>query len=131
MVEQQPSKLATAASPPCHVFATVVCPTSMPSLRRPRPSPAFSDRHAADADSSKSFPPGCGAHVRLGPSLLARIVQPLPQQKRRHLLALAAQVSPVRALLARIPLGPRPWLNQLRRGSLRIVRRLPSYYGEV
>src|ERR1700680_4291491 len=31
----------------------------------------------------------------------------------------------------RIPLGPRPSLHQLRGGSLRFVRRLPSYYGRV
>ena len=36
---------------------------------------------------------------------------------------------PARALLARIPFGPRPWLHRLRPGSLRFVRRLPSYYG--
>jgi hypothetical protein len=38
---------------------------------------------------------------------------------------------PARALLARIPLGPHPWLHQLRSGSLRFVRRLHSYYGRV
>ena len=38
---------------------------------------------------------------------------------------------PARALLARIPLGPRPWLHRLRSGSLRLVRRLHGYYGGV
>src|SRR5689334_14854108 len=38
---------------------------------------------------------------------------------------------PARALLARIPLGPRPWLDRLRSGRLRLVHRLPSYYGRV
>src|SRR5229473_5653942 len=38
---------------------------------------------------------------------------------------------PARALLARIPLGLGPWLHRLRRGCLRFVRRLPSYYGLV
>src|SRR5712691_1566511 len=38
---------------------------------------------------------------------------------------------PARALLARIPLGRRPWLHRLRRGSLHVVRRLLSYYGGV
>src|SRR6202011_1275002 len=38
---------------------------------------------------------------------------------------------PARALLARISLGLRPWLRRLRSGSLRLVRRLPSYYGGV
>src|SRR5258705_13045102 len=33
---------------------------------------------------------------------------------------------PAHALLARIPLGLRPWLHRLRSGSLRLVRRLPS-----
>ncbi len=36
---------------------------------------------------------------------------------------------PARAWLARVSLGPRPWLHRLRPGSLRFVRRLPSYYG--
>src|SRR5258705_12835217 len=35
----------------------------------------------------------------------------------------------VRAVLARIPLGPCPWLHRLRGGSLRGVHRLHSYYG--
>ena len=38
---------------------------------------------------------------------------------------------PARALLARIPLGLRPWLNRFRNGSLRIVHRLHGYYGGV
>src|SRR6476660_9318255 len=38
---------------------------------------------------------------------------------------------PVRALLFRIPLGPRPWLHQLRCGLHRFVRRLHSYSGGV
>src|SRR6266508_4203840 len=38
---------------------------------------------------------------------------------------------PVRALLARIALGLHPSLHRLRSGSLRLVRRLHSYYGGV
>src|SRR6266403_167138 len=38
---------------------------------------------------------------------------------------------PVCALLACVPLGPRPWLHRLRSGSLRLVRRLRGYYGGV
>ena len=34
---------------------------------------------------------------------------------------------PVRALLAHVPLGPRPWLHRLRRRSPGLVRRLRSY----
>ena len=38
---------------------------------------------------------------------------------------------PVCALLACIPLGPRPWLHRLRRRLPGIVRRLRGYYGGV
>jgi hypothetical protein len=38
---------------------------------------------------------------------------------------------PARALLARVPLGPRPWLHRLRSRSPGLVRRLHSYYGGV
>src|SRR5258707_14463279 len=36
---------------------------------------------------------------------------------------------PVRALLARVTLGPHPWLRRLRCRLPGFVRRLPSYYG--
>src|SRR5215813_12217635 len=38
---------------------------------------------------------------------------------------------PARALLARVPLGPSPWLHQLRRQLSVVVRRLHCYYGAV
>src|SRR5712692_2346222 len=38
---------------------------------------------------------------------------------------------PVCALLARVPLGPRPWLHRLRCQLPGFVRRLRCYYGEV
>ena len=38
---------------------------------------------------------------------------------------------PVRALLVRVSLGPRPWLHQLRRRSPGFVRRLRRYYAGV
>src|SRR4051812_22259069 len=38
---------------------------------------------------------------------------------------------PARALLSRLPLGPRPWLHQLRARLPGFVRRLHSYYGGV
>src|SRR6202051_4791920 len=38
---------------------------------------------------------------------------------------------PARALLTHIPLGPRPWLHQLRSRLPGLVRRLHSYYGGV
>jgi len=40
-------------------------------------------------------------------------------------------LSPARALLIRISLGPRPWLHWLRGGLLRVVRQLHSYYSGV
>ena len=40
-------------------------------------------------------------------------------------------LGPERALLASIPLGLGPSLHRLRGGSLRLVRRFPSYYGLV
>src|SRR6516165_11116638 len=40
-------------------------------------------------------------------------------------------LGPVRALLVRVPLGPRPWLHRLRRRGPGFVRRLHSYYGGV
>jgi len=38
---------------------------------------------------------------------------------------------PVRALLIRVPLGPRPWLHRLRNRSPSFVRRLRGYYAGV
>ncbi len=38
---------------------------------------------------------------------------------------------PARALLARVPLGPRPWLDHLRRRFPGFVRRLLRYYDGV
>ncbi len=40
-------------------------------------------------------------------------------------------LSPARALLARVPLGPRPSLHRLRSRLPGVVRRLRRYYGEV
>src|SRR5713101_6237851 len=40
-------------------------------------------------------------------------------------------LSPVRALLIRVPLGPRPWLHRLRSRSPGFVRRLRRYYAGV
>ena len=40
-------------------------------------------------------------------------------------------LSAVRALLVRVPLGPRPWLHPLRSRSPGLVRRLHRYYGGV
>ena len=40
-------------------------------------------------------------------------------------------LSPERALLVRVPLGPRPWLHRLRRRDPGFVRRVHRYYGGV
>jgi hypothetical protein len=40
-------------------------------------------------------------------------------------------LSPARAPLVRVPLGPRPSLHRLRRRSPGHVRRLPRYYGGI
>jgi len=52
----------------------------------------------------------------------------LPYALQRLCHALPS-LCPVRALPARVPLGPRPWLHRLRCGRDRFVRRLHSYYG--
>src|SRR6202795_4620595 len=54
----------------------------------------------------------------------------LPYALQRLCHALPS-LCPVRALLARAPLGPRPWLHRLRCGRDRFVRRLHCYYGRV
>src|SRR5437763_1302535 len=64
----------------------------------------------------------------------------LRASKSPILIVLDPVLRPARALLARIPLGPRPSLHRLRcarpcrrlrSGLFRFVRRLLSYYGEV
>src|SRR6476619_938260 len=54
----------------------------------------------------------------------------LPYANQRPVPRLSGSESGT-CLVGRIPLGPRPWLHQLRSGSLRFVRRLHSYYGRV
>jgi hypothetical protein len=49
-------------------------------------------------------------------------------KSRKH--ALPARC-PARASLARVPLGPLPWLHRLRLRSSGVVRRLPRYFGGV
>src|SRR5260370_28251624 len=62
------------------------------------------------------------------------LLLPLPRglpYARQRLCHAFPSLCPVRALLACVPLGPRPWLRRLRCGQDRFVRRLPSYYGGV
>ena len=71
------------------------------------------------------------AQLRHTVPTLSRRQLGLPYAVERLCHAKPAQC-PVRALLARVPLGPRPWLHRLRSGhAARFVRRLRSYYGGV
>src|SRR5262249_24544557 len=74
-----------------------------------------------------------------GEPLLLHFLRHFPYALQR-LCHVFPVLRPARALLARIPLGPRPWLRRLRcgwhlhgllRGLLRFVRRLHSYYDGV
>ena len=65
-----------------------------------------------------------------GEPLLLPLPCGLPYAVQRLGHALPA-LGPVRALLIRVSLGPRPWLHRLRRRSPGFVRRLHSYYGGV
>ena len=59
---------------------------------------------------------------------------PLPRglpYAAQHLGHACPVLRPARALLDRVPLGPRPSLHRLRRRSPSLVRRLPRYYGGV
>src|SRR6266702_3629728 len=65
-----------------------------------------------------------------GEPLLLPFLRSLPYAFQRMGHAGPAR-RPGRAMLVRIPFGPRPWLPRFRSGSLRFVRRLHSYYGRV
>jgi hypothetical protein len=68
------------------------------------------------------------SRIRLPPWVTAAVSR---RMRANALCHACPALSPARAELARIPLGPRPSLDRLRRGSLRFVRRLLSYYGKV
>ena len=75
-----------------------------------------------EPDSSiRLLPRGCDGEAPLG--RLPHAVQRLGHAR--------PALGPVRALLVRVPLGPRPWLHRLRRRGPGFVRRLHSYYGGV
>ena len=83
-------------------------------------------------ECEKRFPEQVDAEVveECGELLLFPLPCGLPYAVERLGHTHPAQ-SPVCALLARVPLGPRPWLHRLRSGRTRLVRRLHSYYGGV
>src|SRR5262249_25248798 len=77
------------------------------------------------------------SRIRLPPRVCDGKDMPYNLPRPRHA---SLALSPLRALLVRIPLGPRPSLHRLRcvcpcrclrSGLVRFVRRLHSYYGEV
>src|SRR6516165_3525211 len=85
----------------------------------------------------RTEPYGRLSRIRLPPRVYDGNCLPYTLQRLRHA---SLALSPVRALLVRIPLGPRPSLHRLRcacpcrclrSGLVRFVRRLHSYYGEV
>ena len=63
------------------------------------------------------FPPPRDGFMATANSFLFTITEPI--------------LRPVRALLIRVPLGPRPWLHRLRHRSPGFVRRLRHYYAGV
>src|SRR3981189_690410 len=65
-----------------------------------------------------------------GELLLPPLLSCLPSRGER-LGHTSPTLCPVCALLACVPLGPRPWLHRLRRRLPGIVRRLHGYYGGV
>src|SRR5947207_8669731 len=65
-----------------------------------------------------------------GELLLLSVPCSLPNARQR-LSHGSPVLCPARALLTHIPLGPRPWLRQLRSRLPGFVRRLHSYYGGV
>src|SRR5580704_8865421 len=101
---------------------------------------------AARSPDMSAHPPACSILLEFKECLL-EVIDTDVVEERGELLLLPLPCSlpyafqrlghahpvlrPARALLARISLGLRPWLRRLRSGSLRLVRRLPSYYGGV
>ena len=96
----------------CRTLATY---KGRPFLDAPRTDPDEPD------SSIRLLPRGCDGEAPLG--RLPHAVQRLGHAR--------PALGPVRALLVRIPLGPRPWLHRLRRRCPGFVRRLHSYYGGV
>ena len=87
---------------------------------------AASRLSAKNAIPSKSTPTWWRSAGTSPSSFALRLVVRVPA-----LVTRAPSLRPVRALLARVPLGPRPWLHRLRCRSPGFVRRLPSYYSGV
>src|SRR4030088_3734626 len=83
-------------------------------------------------EHEERFPEQIDAEVveERGELLLPSLLSCLPYASER-LGHTSPTLCPVCALLACVPLGPRPWLHRLRRPLPGIVRRLHGYYGGV
>src|SRR5271163_1013882 len=83
-------------------------------------------------EHEERFPEQIDAEVveERGELLLPPLLSCLPYASER-LGHTSPPLCPVCALLACVPLGPRPWLHRLRRRLPGIVRRLHGYYGGV
>src|SRR5246127_5941253 len=97
-----------------------------------RPRQSIHPRGGIAFEREERHPQAVDADVveECGEPLLLPLPCGLPYALQRLCHALPS-LCPVRALLARVPLGPRPWLHRLRCGRDRFVRRLHSYYGRV
>ncbi len=78
----------------------------------------------------QGFPPRQSPDFELRRSVIRRLPCGLPYAVQRLGHAHPA-LCPVRALLIRVPLGPRPWLHRLRSRSPGFVRRLRGYSAGV
>ena len=123
--------------------------TSLSTLRSGRCRPTTQDsvpaaRYALPRPSFQTIELNALARHNPHRPVRAQLRHTVPTSSRRQLcLPYAVErlchanpaLCPVRALLFRVPLGPRPWLRRLRcigdRCRIRFVRRLRSYYGGV
>src|SRR5262249_16155807 len=112
-------------------------PPRAPARRAPRrPRPGAGGEGPAvvavgtrvSSRAPRTGPYGRLSRIRLPPRVCDGKDMPYAVQRLWHA---SLALSPVRALLVRIRLGPRPSLHQLRSGLLAFVRRLLSYFDEV
>src|SRR6516162_5508848 len=97
-----------------------------------RPRPPIPPSGGIAFEREERHPQAVDADVveECGEPLLLPLSRDLPYALQRLCHAFPS-LCPERALLARVPLGPCPWLHRLRCGRDRFVRRLHSYYGSV
>src|SRR5246127_4219628 len=97
-----------------------------------RPRQSIHPRGGIAFEREERHPQAVDADVveECGEPLLLPLPCGLPYALQRLCHALPS-LCPVRALLGRVPLGPRPWLRRLRSRLPGFVRWLRSYYGGV